>query len=223
VKKTILLVTGALVFAMAGVCSASPLTDFSKGNASIDLAVRSGGDVDVSAESYTYSLDGKDGNFEGTLTYGLGNNIAIQYRNTTGDSKTIGDYSFKTTSSANEFNVLYKLNNNLAAFVGWTQAKAGLESYSMKLKGDNVNGYQVGITGVANFGEKVKGYATLATGNHITNAEIGVGYALGKNCEFNIGYKDTKYNDLSISYDGESYSGYDYELKGMTYGISYKF
>ncbi|MBP2654276.1 MAG: hypothetical protein H6Q73_1845 [Firmicutes bacterium] len=222
-KKSILITTVALAFSLASVCSASPLTDFSTGKASIDLNVRSCGDVDVSAESYSYTLDGKNDNFEGALTYGLGNNFAVQYRNTTGDSKTIGYYSLKTTSKAQEFNVLYKVNNNLEAFVGWTQAKAGISSYSMKLNGNDVNGYQIGVTGFATLSPKVNGYASIAAGNHITNYGVGVGYELSKNCEFNIGYKDTKYKDLSIVYAGDSYSGYDYELKGMTYGVTLKF
>ncbi|MBP2642159.1 MAG: hypothetical protein H6Q67_46 [Firmicutes bacterium] len=240
-KKSIFITTVALVFAVASVGSASPLSDFSTGKASIDLNVRSGGDIEVSAEGDSVTGDAKDCNFEGTITYGLGNNFAIQYRNTTGDSKKYNgtvyydsyvlDGNINGTSKAQEFNVLYTLNKNFIAYVGWTQAKAGFDASgtvngapaSISMSGNNTNGYQVGLTGVTNFGAGFNGYATVAAGNHITNYEIGVGYEIAKNCELNIGYKDTKYKDLSISYGGYSYSGYDYEFKGMTYGATYKF
>jgi hypothetical protein len=90
--------------------------DFSQGKVAIDLSAQSGGDIKVEGEKVT---DGKT-NFLGAVTFGLGNNFALQYRNNTADSK---DYSsnvyymgvpynltLNTICKAQELNVLYKLD-----------------------------------------------------------------------------------------------------------------
>jgi predicted porin len=77
------------IFALSSVAFASPLTDYSKGKAALDLNYRVSPDYDASLGVKGTDLDtGKvgfdgDSNVEWGFTYGIGNNWALQYRQAT--------------------------------------------------------------------------------------------------------------------------------------------
>lgn len=232
--KTVLSTLVAL--SLAVVCSASPLMDYSAGKTSLDLNFKPSSDL--SGEGV--SLDGKGTNLDLGVTAGLGNKFAVQYRYNTGDSKsyngnlTYGSYdiigSANTTFKAQELNVLYKMDKNVSAFIGWVQATPGLEANGTingtAVSGSvdtNNNGYQVGLVGSTKLGDKFTGYGMVAAGNKLTNYEVGVSYEVAQNLELNLGYKDAKYKNLTLKYDGDSTPEFSYEVKGLTYGLTYKF
>jgi opacity protein-like surface antigen len=86
VKKIVLV--ALLIFAMSSMAMASPLTDYSKGNAALDINYRNSSTYDVNAGingtplNGGISFDGKH-NYEWGFTYGIGNNWALQYRQAT--------------------------------------------------------------------------------------------------------------------------------------------
>jgi hypothetical protein len=116
------------MFLFSAVGFASPLTDFSQGKGALDITLRPSSNLDFEGES----LDGTSSNFDLGLTLGLGNNFAFQWQKSTAKSKLFGTLSdgvntatgsMNTKLTANQFNILYKLEKNFIAFVGYTQAK----------------------------------------------------------------------------------------------------
>ncbi len=231
-KKVVLVVSFLFLFSAVGF--ASPLTDFSQGKASVDLNWR----IDSEHEYDGGSLDGSNSSYDLGLTIGLGNKFAFQWQNQTAKSK---DYSgtitdgintasgtVNTKLTANQFNILYSLDKNVAAFVGYTQAKNEIDYRgtlngvpgSGTISGKNVNGWQAGFTGSFPMGDKLSGYGTLGFGNKIVNLEFGLSYEFSKNAELNLFYKHTEYKDLQ--FEGSS-AKYDVKVKGPGIGLTFKF
>ncbi|MDD4601750.1 hypothetical protein SDC9_13699 [bioreactor metagenome] len=122
-KKIVLAVL--FTFALSSVAFASPLTDYSKGKAALDINYRVSPDYNVDSKFGDFNLkeeakniglptnfDG-DSNVEWGFTYGIGNNWALQYRQATpkgqlklidhtGTNYEIPDYQMVSRISANE-------------------------------------------------------------------------------------------------------------------------
>lgn len=182
-RKILLIIT--LILAFSSVGFASPQTDYSQGKVSIDYAFRPNLDLDWSSKG---TLDGKSGNHDLGITIGLGNNFAFQFQNQTADSKSYyfsdpsTPFTANTETNANQFNLLYKLDNNVSAFVGYVNAKTDVKlSGSETISGKRVNGWQVGLVASTPLAEKLTGYGSVGFGSKIENFEIGLGYALSKN------------------------------------------
>lgn len=86
-KKYVLAIV--FIFALSSVAFASPLTDYSKGKAALDINYRVSPDYDFEAgvkgtefQTGKVAFDG-DSNIEWGFTYGIGNNWALQYRQAT--------------------------------------------------------------------------------------------------------------------------------------------
>lgn len=154
-KKIVLAVT--FLFALSSVAMASPLTDYSKGKAALDINYRVSTDYDASAgikgtelQTGKIAFDG-DSNLEWGFTYGIGNNWALQYRQATPQGKLnlfnysqqqpeVGiaqaDYIFPITAAnvdltaktrVEEYNVLYKMDKNFSLFTGIVKANPSLK------------------------------------------------------------------------------------------------
>lgn len=231
-KKGCLTVVLLLLFSSIGF--ASPLMDYSQGKGAIDLSLRPSNNLDFGDGS----LDGNNSNFDGGITFGLGNKFAFQWLNQNSKSKTysgtISDGvdtatgSVYTKLTANQFNLLYKLDKNFATFAGFTQAKNDLtvngtfngSAFSGTAGGKTINGWQLGFVGSFPMGENFTGYGTVGFGNKIENFEVGVSYAMAKNTELNLFYKSVKYKDLEFEdADGK----YDLKVDGLGAGITFKF
>jgi hypothetical protein len=208
-RKVVVLV--ACFMMIGSVVMASPLMDFSQGKGSIDLTMRN---TENSVEGVDF--DSKY-NFDGAVTFGLGNKWAVQYRYFQPESDNTyifpGKYALKLET--NEFNVLYKLDKNLAAFAGFANAKgtlteAGWGSASSSTK----DLWQLGLVGTAALGDKTTLWASVGAGSDLTNWEAGVGYAFSAKCEFNVSYREFKVNDLD---------GADVKAKGLGFGVTFKY
>lgn len=103
-KKIVMVVL--FVFALSSVAFASPLTDFSKGKAALDINYRVSPDYDLNARVNDFNVNAEakkiglptnfdgDNNLEWGFTYGIGNNWALQYRQATPKGNlTLIDYS----------------------------------------------------------------------------------------------------------------------------------
>ena len=208
---------------MASVASASPLTDYSQGKVAIDISVRPSNDI---KESNLGNFDGKT-SYEYGLAVGLGNNFAVQYKNYNPQSKDVA--LFGTTANGKldtqEFNVLYKVDKNLTVFTGITQAKSiyninGVGTFT----GETKSNWQVGVTGQTSLGDKVTGYATIAAGQDTSAYKIGASYAIDKNLDFDVFYGQNKYNKVKYNSDlGSAIADANYTVKGIGYGVTYKF
>ncbi len=238
-KKKVLF-TLAAAMTISSVALASPLPNYEKGKLAIDVNTSISPKVEINAGDLSGKDDAKN-RLGAAITYGLGDKWALQYKYS--DNKT-ESYSYEETTpfdyesgtgngqlSAHEFNVLYQLDPNISAFVGWTRASAKI-NWSYKYGPDastitdsgsgtekqSKSGYQIGLIGQTKLADKVTGWASVSAGNKITGYEIGVGYDMSKNTEFNVFYRDTKYKDFNIG--GEKI---DVKTKGLGAGVTFKF
>lgn len=192
--KKIVGLTATFALALSTACFASPSMDYNQGATSIDLSVSS---ASVTPD-YGSKLDGSS-SLSGAITTGLGGDFALQYKYN----------NYKTddpTVKSQEFNLLYKLDKGLAVFAGDVRNEM---TYT-----NTVNGLQVGLIGTVPIAERTNAYGIVGTGNKINSYEVGIGYQIAKNTELNVAYRDAKFKDFD--------SG-DVTVKGMSYGISYKF
>lgn len=236
------------VFALSSVALASPLTDFSKGKAALDINYRSDADYDVNpginglGKLGDIALD-SDSNLEWGFTYGIGNNWAMQYRQAT-PKGTLGfnpspslSVGLEAKTKVEEFNVLYKLNKNFAAFTGAVKAapsarvsvaSAPAFSGDLAIAGHDKNIWQVGVQAVAPFADKFTAYGIAAYGSDYRNWEAGIGYQLSKDVELNVNYRDLKVENmnmvgLSVPSWGIGNVTSDVRQKGFGFGATYKF
>jgi len=220
-KKKILMIV-AVVTMMPSVVSASPLVDYSHGKVAVDLTWRNS-DVAMS-HSFIPNLD-KRYNMDWGFTAGLGNNLAIQYRQFNPRSK---DYSVSGASinlqlETQEVNVLYKFDKNVIAYAGIMETKGVI---NQNISGGNHVGistnkaskWQVGLIGTAKLAEKTTAYASIGTGKDLTTWEIGIGQEIGPNLEFNVDYRLVKAKKFEIVNET-----IDLTAKGLGCGVTYKF
>ncbi|MCE5285236.1 MAG: hypothetical protein LLG02_05220 [Pelosinus sp.] len=232
-KKTIIAFTASATL-LTGVASAAPLTDYSAGKTSIDLTWRN---TEISGNSGTERTFDKNGNMDWGITTGLGNNFAIQYRQFNPESKDTTSHSnpsvtttMKGKVDTQEFNVLYKIDKNVAVYTGIMKTKAyfnrkdtvyGSDEYLWGGASTSKNRWQIGVVGSAKLAEKTTGYASLAAGKDLTSWELGIAQEVAPNVDFNISYREIKANNNSGGDFGST--NIDGTAKGLGFGISYKF
>jgi hypothetical protein len=201
-------------FMFAGVTTASPLTDYSAGKVALDVNWTPNNDMEASSQSYGFSGDGKNANFDFGVTAGLGNKWAIQYRYFNPVSKDYFGYHAGVRSQ--EVNILYKLDKNLSAFAGWHQAK--LTSNFPGFSPDNKSTWQAGLIGTTELSRKTTLYGIVGAGGSLFSAEAGFAYALDKDLDVNLFYRYKRIDNLKVN---------DYELdttvKGFGLGLTYRF
>lgn len=170
-----------LIFALTSVASAAPLMDFEKGKVALDYTFRPSLDFSadaglrgtwfgesISGARISHDFDG-DSNLEFGLTFGIGNRLALQYRqfNPTGtiwsgpvaqwggepqkvgiaatDTSTGSNYialNFDGKIRAEEYNLLYGFNKNWAGFVGAVRYKGGVAASGSA----SICGTSIGLT-----------------------------------------------------------------------------
>lgn len=203
-KKIIL--TVLCLFVLSSIGFASPLMDYSKGKAAIDLTYRPS--LDVKDEAGTF--DGKA--YDWGFTYGIGNKMALQYKQFNPETDSYDGIKHKIKSE--EFNVLYKLDKNVSAFTGIVRYQHYFTNINSITSGqDYKNKWQVGLVGSTNVWKKTDAYGVAALGNDYRNWEIGLSYAIAKDIDFNLSYRDAKFKDNSA----------DITTKGYGFGVTYKF
>lgn len=223
-KKILGIVVASSMLASVGF--AAPLNDFSQGKVAVDISARTNGDFKVSDSNGSETYDAKT-NWQYGVTVGLGNNFAFEYQNFNPKSKDYNAFGATINGKLNtqEFNILYKVDKNLTAFTGINTVKSTYEVSGAELSGKNKTNWQVGVTGQIDLADKITGYATIAAGHDSNYWKIGASYALDKNLDFNLFYAENKYND--VKYNGIIASTWgntaDYTIKGIGYGLTYKF
>jgi opacity protein-like surface antigen len=216
-KKKLALVV-VFMFLMSSVALAAPLTNYEAGKASIDLNFRNTKNTETfSFGSYDYK---SKYNFEPSVTVGIANRWALQYRNVNAKSKNTGIWlpDDNCRVSVNEFNILYSLTENVSAFTGYVQTKdkwAAPGAFQTTKR----NTWQLGLLGVAPVSEKVSLYGLVGAGGKYTNFEVGISYAFTENWEFNVDYRALQAKELK---DGGIIIN-DAKAKGVGFGLTYKF
>jgi hypothetical protein len=217
-KKVVSGVAALLMLSSVGF--ASPLNDFSQGKVAVDVSVRPSSDFKASDDDGT--KDAKS-YMEYGVTIGLGNNLAFQYKGADPKSKDVSGagWNYNDELKTQEFNILYKTSDNFTVFTGINQAKAKWNDNGPSAEGDTKSNWQLGVTGQTPLGENLTGYATVAAGQDTSTWKIGLGYAISKNLDLDVFYGENKYNKVKNPWNGNYTT--DYTIKGMGYGLTYKF
>ncbi len=224
-KKTAILAMAAAAMLTTSVGFASPLNDYSAGKTSVDLTWRQSS-LDATSQSATDALS-KKGNMEFGITTGLGGNFAFQYTNANNKSKDTnlpdgagGTYRENGSLKTQEFNVLYKLDKNVSAYVGMVNLKGNIDDEGMGLSSSSKKKVQFGLMGSAKLGEKTTAYAQVGVASSFTNWKIGVSQEIAPNVEFNIDYRRTQAKKMNFD---NGLGDVDMTAKGIGVGVSYKF
>ena len=218
-KKVLAVLVGLMM--LCSVAAASPLMDYSAGKAAIDVSVYPSLDFHLTNnQGYDQSPGGVSGNIDWGLTAGLGNKFAVQYRQFNPKTVTYnGSLHEIVKLDTQELNGLYKLDKNLAGFVGYHQAKNVDYTWGNSLTSFGKNTMQVGLVGTTPIGDKFSLFGTVGVGSGLTNFEVGVAYAVTPNLDLNVLYRDLRVNGVKFNAGVECKN----EVKGFGYGLTYKF
>lgn len=207
-KKRIVL---GMITAMAlstSIALASPV-EMNEGQWNVNLGamVNPDGDLDIDRD-IDVGLDG-DAGFYGGVTYGINDRWGVQY-----DYSHYGlTYSITDVDlDANEFNVLYKLNDHVNVFAGYLYAGGKLSIGGHKIAGSHTDGFQGGLTGWYPLGDKFKTFGKVGLGNNSHVYEIGFSYAIDDNWDLDLSYRDAEYKDFE--------DGTDVGCDGIRVGLS---
>lgn len=220
-KKRALAALAAATMMSASIVSASPLTDYSLGKASVDITYRN---TQFTGKDSTGSQDyDSKYNLDFGTTIGLGKDFAFQYNNYNAKSKDTsisGIPGYKVTYKSQEFNVLYKLQKNVAVYTGINQVSGSFTTPTNDYDTKTYDRWQLGLVGTTKLADKLTGYATVAAGDKITKWGVGVGYEFAPHMEFNVDYTSIKADDVEFS--DVNYKS-DNTAKGLGFGVTYKF
>jgi hypothetical protein len=192
-----------ILFLVIGVCQASPLQDFSQGKTALDINWR------PNVELRHSPVDSLPTGIEFSLTHGLGDKTAVEYRQTRYDSF----YLAKNTARNEELNLLYKYNNNIQFYSGYSTTSFKVENTNIDLK---KNVLQLGLIGMKPLSAKTTLYAIVGGGNNVINIEAGWSYLLRPGLELNASYRH-----LSVESIGPARA--KAHFRGVGLGLTCKF
>lgn len=225
-KKTVL-ASFCVSMLLTGMASASPLTDYSAGKVSIDINYSKQG-IDYRDDEDNVSFN-KKGNWDFAGTFGLGNKFALQYAQAnTGSTPTsvyVAYYDKYFTDSyklhTQQFNVLYQLDKNFSVYTGIVKVDGTytIHDNNKDWPSNTKNIWQFGVQGHTKLADKLTGFASLGIGKDLNTYNIGFGYEFAPNLEFNMMYDYKKVKKLA----DDAVPNYDIAVKGLKYGITYKF
>lgn len=224
-KKTSILAMAAATMVTTSVGFAAPLNDYSAGKTSIDMTWRLSS-IDATSQSATDSLS-KKGNMEFGITTGLGNNFAFQYTNANNKSKDTnlpdgagGTYRENGSLKTQEFNVLYKLDKNVSAYVGMVNLKGTINDEGSGTSSSSKNKMQFGLLGSTKLADKTTAYAQVGFASSYNTWKVGVSQEIAPNLEFNVDYRRTQAKKMNFD---NGLGDVDMTAKGLGLGVSYKF
>lgn len=232
-KKTAIFAITAAAMLTTSIGFTAPLTDYSTGKTAIDLMWRN---ADISTKTSGNDISfGKKNSLDWGITTGLGNNFAIQYNGYNVKSKDTVTYSdafeietLNLELKTQEFNVLYKLDNNVSVYTGIVSLKgSGSENKnvigvntSYNFTSDTKKKIQFGLIGSTKIADKTTAYALVGVASDYTNWKIGMSQEIAPNLELNVDYRKIQAKKITFS---NGVGDPDVTVKGFGFGIGYKF
>jgi opacity protein-like surface antigen len=223
-----------MLFAMifCSIASAAPLTDYSAGKTSIDLTLRDAKNS-FGIDDNTFNPRDSKVTVDSTITVGVGNKFALQYRNFKPKPNSSNGDPFEIKTK--EVNLLYQINKNVSVLSGLLTASGAINSTNhvgympYTLTFEQKNFWQVGLIANNQIAPKTTLWGMATVGENLTNAEIGLSQNLSKNIDFNVSYRHFELKNCTEKclYANGFSTGpdYGYELQGSGFGcgITYKF
>lgn len=179
-------------------CQASPLDNFSQGKTAVDINCK------------LYNFEGTGGH-EFSWSTGLGNNWAVNYRQTGYDAAP-GAIDMRVKNQ--EFNILHKCQDNIQVYAGYSATQGLCQGGHSGRTAKNV--MQLGAIVEKKISNRTVLYAIVGGGQNVTNVEIGVSYLLRPGWELNATYRHFTVEKVGVDKCKENYRGF-----GL--GITYKF
>lgn len=224
-KKTAIFAMAAATMLTTGVGVAAPLNDYSAGKTQVDMTWRQSS-IDATSQSANDALS-KKGNMEFGITTGLGGNFAFQYTNANNKSKDTnlpdgagGTYRENGSLKTQEFNVLYKLDKNVSAYVGMVNLKGNINDEGSGPSFSSKNKMQFGLMGSTKLADKTTAYAQVGFASSYNTWKVGISQEVASNLELNIDYRRTQAKKMSFD---NGLGDVDMTAKGIGVGLSYKF
>ncbi len=204
-KKNLFAVLTALTVCVSGAAFAAPQTTFQEGQVQVDV-----GAMNAKSEIGNLKSD-SNWNFQGGVTYGVSDKAAIQYQYS-GLSTDINGHDV-TKGNQQEVNLVYSLNNHVAAYAGYNRI-----DNDFGYGGSSTNNVaQVGLIGKAPLADNLDVYGKVGVGTKDTTTwEAGLSYKATNDLDINAGYR---YVDTAGRHDNDPSVTY----KGFVTGISYRF
>lgn len=194
-KKLIFL--GFVLMLCSHICFASPLEDFSQGRTAIDLSWK------------PVTFEGSNV-FDFSVSTGLGNNWAVNYRQINYDTSYEAlDYSAKNR----ELNLIYKVNENVQLYTGYSKTTGYNKTVGEDSQDKNV--IQVGAIATKKLSDRMTLYTILGGGINVANVEFGLSYQICPVIEITSTYRHLSVEKIGPSKVKENFRGF-----GM--GVTYK-
>lgn len=220
-KKKSLVLAAVMAACATSFAFATPQTQWEQGQWQLDLGAWNP-KAEVDGDNFIGGLhpDSTDSkwNFQGGLSYGLSDKLALQY----------GYYGLKTDGNGqlpdtegdeHEVNLVYSLNKNFAVYAGWNRINNDLGNWSQT---NNVA--QIGLIAKAQLAHNLDIYAKGALGTKSTSMwEAGLGYSITPDLDISAGYR---YLNTELADEGELVGLKDdanITYKGFIAGLSYRF
>ena len=204
-KKKLFAMFSALTLCVSGAALAAPQTAFQEGAVQVDL-----GAWNPKAEAGGFDSD-SNWNFQGGVTYGLSDDVAIQYQYT-GLKTDVGGHD-ATTGNQQEVNLLYSFNDNVAAYAGYNR----IENEWDHGPSTTNNVAQIGLIGKAPLADNLDVYGKVGVGSKSTTTwEAGLSYGVTPDFDINAGYR-------YVDTEGRNDDSPSITYKGFVTGISYRF
>lgn len=204
---------------------ATPQTQWTQGEWQLDLGAWN---PKASVDSNNFVAPHKHGdisndtkwNFQGGLSYGLSDKLALQY-NYYGLKTGTNHEMYGTDGNENEVNLVYSLNKNFAVYAGWNRIKNSFDKIDYE---QTNNVAQFGLIAKAPITDNFDFYAKGAIGTKDTAIwEAGLGYTFGDNFDLSAGYRyvNTKLSDKDEAKGFSDDANISY--KGFIATLSYRF
>ena len=233
-NRKIVALAMALGIVLGGtVAFASPVNDFNKGALEIEFGSTLNSSVSGKGQ-LSPSADGKEG-FKYGLAYGLGKDLALQFKggkfwseDATVDLPVDGFGIISRTTYAKsdirELNLVYKINDNISAAVGYVE---NIISYGLStVRKEKPSALHAGLIAHQKLDRKLTGFTGVMAGKDVLFWEAGLGYKVAKDTNLNIAYGERKFKDVPIVVDLTPLPPFndtlDYKMKGITFMFSHK-
>ena len=240
----VLVLAGVLVVSSALQCYASPNNDnYKKGAVEVEVGASVFSKVKGTSDKILTKKVQADGDkgYKYGINYGISDKFVLQYKGGTFITERaevpqkVGENTFVLSgiakAKANEFNLLYKVNDNVSAVVGYLDSSIAYNDVLFTLPGkvasvptEDIERFQAGIMYHKPINDKYTFYTNAVFGKDIHTINSGITYKISDDTSFSIGYAERVYRNvnLRIALDGVVADN-KYPVKYKMSGISCMF
>jgi len=237
----IFILTGLLLVTSALQCYAAD--GYKQGAVEVEAGASIGSKVVGTSDKILTKKVQADGDkgYKYGISYGINDKFILQYKGGTFITERaqvpqkVGAITFILSgvarAEADEFNLLYKVNDNVSAVVGYLDSSIAYNDVNFTLPGkiasvptEDVKSFQAGLVYHKPINDKYTFYTSAIFGKDIHTINTGVTYKITEDTSFSIGYAERVYHNvnLKIALDGVVADN-KYPVKYKMSGISCMF